>query len=99
MRRVLFFLIAASFLGTMVGCNTCGSRGCGQDNCSVRGGATGGRTHAHGICDCDHDDHCSSRSPWVRHGHAAPVTHVVPAPVGETVPVAPKVLPDGKLKL
>jgi hypothetical protein len=41
---------------------------------------------AHGVCDCEQDDHCSSRSPWVR-----------PAVPAESIPEPlPAKLPDGK---
>jgi hypothetical protein len=52
--------------------------------------------HAHGICDCEFDDYCASRSPWVRLG--AP-THVG-GHVGEPIPspLPGKVLPDVKSK-
>jgi hypothetical protein len=44
--------------------------------------------HSHGICDCEEDDHCSSRSPWV-HGSATGL----PEAIGEPMPAK---LPDGK---
>jgi hypothetical protein len=51
-------------------------------------------THSHGICDCDLDDHCTSRSPWVRtNTMAAPVQT---APVEKVAP--PQKLPDVKKK-
>ena len=43
---------------------------------------------SHGVCDCVIDDHCSSRSPWIRLG----------GPVPESIP-APMVLPEVKNKL
>jgi hypothetical protein len=35
--------------------------------------------HMHGICDCDYDDHCVTRAPWLRNG-GAPVYESIPAP-------------------
>jgi hypothetical protein len=61
-------------------------------------------SHAHGVCDCEFDDYCSSRSPWVRFGPAGldvPVAAVpvTPAPGADFVPPAPaKSLPDLKKK-
>lgn len=47
--------------------------------------------HAHGICDCEEDDHCVTRQPWVQHGtHAAPVAPELIQP--------PAKLPDAKKK-
>ena len=45
--------------------------------------------HSHGICDCEYDDHCASRSPWIR--PMAPAPESIPAPEP-----APMKLPDGK---
>jgi hypothetical protein len=57
--------------------------------CGLLGSVAGcNLTHTHGICDCDIDDHCLERAPWLRTG--------VPS-VGETVPL-PSKLPDGKKK-
>ena len=41
-------------------------------------GAMSGCKHAcsHGMCDCEYDDYCSSRSPWIRYGGAPMVGHV-----------------------
>ena len=52
---------------------------------------SGSRSHAHGICDCEEDDHCASRQPWVQHGmhYGAPIE-------GETIKTPPTKLPDGK---
>jgi len=103
MRRLMFLLIAVSFLGPLVGCNTCGS-GCGlTSNCGTSGCSTGrcgagDRSHSHGICDCEHDDYCSSRTPWVRHGYTGIATPAS-APITEVIPAAPTKLPNGKMKL
>jgi hypothetical protein len=43
----------------------------------------------HGICDCDYDDHCASRSPWIRTGMLATPVEAVPAPAKE-MPSGPK---------
>jgi hypothetical protein len=105
MRRALFFLIAFSILGSMVGCNTCGSAGCGlssctTDRCSNGRCGVGGRAHAHGVCDCEYDDYCSSRSPWLRHGVSTPGMPVVTTgPVSEGIPPpTSKSLPELKGK-
>ena len=45
--------------------------------------------HSHGICDCEVDDHCSTRSPWVR--YALPISSS-----SEVIPNPPLKLPDGK---
>jgi hypothetical protein len=46
----------------------------------------------HGVCDCDDwDDHCATRSPWIRTSYGPPA----PAPMAEPIP-APSKLPDGK---
>jgi hypothetical protein len=42
---------------------------------------------SHGVCDCDIDDHCASRQPWVAMG-AAPA-------LGTPVEYAPAPLPKG----
>jgi hypothetical protein len=64
--------------------------------------------HWHGVCDCQYDDYCSSRAPWVRQGGAvAPTTEYVsptpgniesiPAPLPAKLPQSK--LPDAKSKL
>jgi hypothetical protein len=105
MRRALFFLIAFSFLGSMVGCSTCGSAGCGLSSrstgsCSTGRCGAGHRAHAHGICDCEEDDYCTSRSPWIRHGVSTPgVPIVTTGPVSEVIPPpTTKSLPELKGK-
>ena len=65
MRRMMFWLVAVSFLGSLVGCEL---------------------IHSHGVCDCEQDNHCRDRSPWVQ--FAAPTTTS-----SEAVPV-PKKLPE-----
>ena len=50
--------------------------------------------HSHGICDCEYDDYCASRSPWVRGNvMAAPVQTTT----GEKI-APPAKLPDVKKK-
>lgn len=52
--------------------------------------------HSHGICDCEFDDYCASRAPWVRGNgvHASPEEgYHAPAPV-----TAPATLPEVKSK-
>ena len=59
-------------------------------------------SHAHGVCDCEFDDYCSSRSPWVRFGpgYEAPPIDAIPAKAlpGEFVAPPAKALPDVKKK-
>ncbi|HZZ79184.1 MAG TPA: hypothetical protein VFE62_11735 [Gemmataceae bacterium] len=60
--------------------------------------------HWHGVCDCQMDDYCSSRSPWIRTGAVAPGLTPAPveyvAPPGTTVPAPmPAKLPDAKKAL
>ena len=86
--------------GCSSGCSTSGygGNGCRTNGCKFAGGGghvSGNLAHSHGICDCEYDDYCSSRSPWVRHGGVTPVGLPV-APV-EPIP-APSKLPDPKLK-
>ncbi|MBI3824103.1 MAG: hypothetical protein HY289_15655 [Planctomycetes bacterium] len=39
---------------------------------------------AHGVCDCDDDNHCQNRAPWVQHGvPIVPATELVPVPTKE----------------
>jgi hypothetical protein len=41
----------------------------------------------HGICDCEPDEYCSSRSPWIMHGSTAAVpSYTVPATIPESLP-------------
>ncbi|MBI1831804.1 MAG: hypothetical protein HYR84_10175 [Planctomycetes bacterium] len=80
MRYWMLLLAAVGMLGSAVGCQCTGSR-CGG------GWTPGGRAiNDHGICDCEDDNYCQSRAPWLR---MAP-------PAAESVPAAPKQLPDGK---
>ncbi len=66
MRRMMLWLIAVGFLGTLAGCRT---------------------MHAHGVCDCEEDNHCASRQPWLQ--------HVTPASA-ETIQTPPMKLPEAK---
>lgn len=36
-----------------------------------------GCSHTHGVCDCENDDPCANRAPWV-HGGGGPVTFQSP---------------------
>ena len=84
------------------GSNGCAPSGCRTHNgCGIGGGFGGGSAkygyhgHSHGICDCEYDDYCASRSPWVRHGGVMPVG----IPVAPTEPIpAPSKLPDPRAK-
>lgn len=58
-----------------------------------------GCCHTHGVCDCDIDDHCFTRQPWLRHGGVAqPIAgEAAAAPVRERMPAgeaAPARLPE-----
>ncbi len=44
----------------------------------------------HGVCDCDRDDHCAHRTPWVE--YSATPAPVIAAPLPAATP-APAVLP------
>ena len=56
-------------------------------------------THSHGICDCENDNHCESRAPWIQHGGAGTIIHSsANTTMPETVVVPPTKLPDGKKK-
>ena len=46
---------------------------------SFIGPLAGCRT-SHGVCDCEHDDHCSTRAPWLGHGSVAPAGEMIVAP-------------------
>lgn len=46
-------------------------------------------TQSHGVCDCDVDNHCYTRSPWLRQT----------PPTMESEPIeSPAKLPEGKKK-
>ena len=85
--RFLFLSLALVIVGSLTGCCSTGSS-CGRGgNCG--NGGHGGHGHTHGVCDCNVDDYCASRAPWVRFGGD------ITTPVAE--PVAPPTkLPDGK---
>src|SRR5437879_5389269 len=98
MRGLMLSMLALSWLGLLAGCQSCGSSGshgcgsgCGGGGCGARGGLGGdGTCLQHGICDCEMDDYCCTRSPWVRY---TPVS--LGAPIEALPPV--KELPKGKL--
>ena len=99
MRRLLSIFAVVVLSSFLVGCrasNGCGVGGCGSDSgCSAGcGGGRGPITHAHGICDNEYDDHCSTRSPWIR-------TSMTPAqaPISSESLTPPAKLPDGKKAL
>lgn len=87
------------------GCSTgsCGSGGCGLSAFGSRSGcgngcglsAWGRWMHSHGVCDCEYDDYCSSRSPWIRTNGGGIVHTPIAVPASEPIPT-PKVLPDSK---
>ena len=95
----------SSGCGSGCGAAGCGAGGCGAGGCGAGGCGAGcgigsrlgdGTCLQHGICDCDIDDHCLTRSPWVRYAPVALGIPVQPLPV-EPLPVPPKELPKGKL--
>ncbi len=98
--RLLFSVFSILLVSSVLtGCSS--TRGCGSDcdggSCGTSGCGTGcgigsrsPRSHSHGICDCAHDDYCTSRSPWIRMGGDA-------QPTMPSEPLAvPSKLPDGK---
>ena len=46
-----------------------------------------GCCHTHGVCDCEIDDYCTSRQPWLVHGPVAGLPGPLAAPVGEALPL------------
>lgn len=105
------------FGGWKHGCNDgCGSGGlfgghggCGNGLFGGHGGGCGDGLfggllhggHGHGVCDCDFEDHCYTRAPWVRVGYTGTIYNgtVGPVgPIGEPIPQPQKSLPDGKGK-
>jgi len=88
MRRLLFSLLAMSFMGVLMGCQTANC-GCGSRNiCGT-----------HGVCDCssDYDDNCAYRAPWAHQGapstdSAAPSSPTPMPEIREALPNAPKKL-------
>ena len=101
MRGLMFSVLALSWLGLVAGCQSCGSSGCssgcGSGGCGAGGCGAGWRglgsdaCRSHGICDCEIDNHCATRSPWL---HFSPVTLGTPV---EALPSPLKELPKGKL--
>jgi hypothetical protein len=48
---------------------------------------------SHGVCDCDFDDHCSTRAPWVHMaGHVAFGEHIGPV---QATPIPAPEMPKG----
>ena len=94
------------------GCGTGVAGGCGLRHGGSCGGYFGGYGNGHGadgskaclyhgICDCDIDDHCSMRAPWIRFapigaaGYNTPV-EAIPEPAAKDPPKElPKDLPKG----
>jgi hypothetical protein len=62
-------------------------------------GMLAGCCHTHGVCDCDYDDHCYTRQPWIGHSGAtaAAISHAMPIPVRTGDP-APLPLEKGKTR-
>jgi hypothetical protein len=93
--RQLFLTATILLLGSLAGCagpncGSCGGGSCGSGGCAG-GGSGAGWCKGHGICDCEMEDYCSSRSPWIRNGYsAAPPVEVIQPPAK---------LPDGKKNL
>ena len=100
MRRLMSFLAIVVISSVLTGCRGTGSCGTGCDTgCGTGGCGTGGRVHgkghAHGICDCEYDDYCTSRSPWIRVSASQPIQSAPTIPSSEPIP-APAKLPDVK---
>ena len=47
------------------------------------------RSWTHGVCDCDMDNHCFTRTPW-------PIARAAVMAPGEAIPAPATKLPDGK---
>ena len=81
-----------------------GAGGCGAGGCGAGGHGAGfglgghgdGTCLLHGICDCEIDDHCLTRAPWIRFTPVSLGTPIeaVPVPPKELPKVLPKDLPD-----
>jgi len=48
-----------------------------------------GCRHTHGVCDCEADDPCCTRAPWVQRGGAEPPTTMPMPETRETLPTTP----------
>jgi hypothetical protein len=62
-------------------------------------GSLGCCHHSHGVCDCEEDNYCASRAPWIQHGGAGGgvIQSSAPMSIPEVV-VPPTKLPEGKKK-
>lgn len=50
--------------------------------------------HWHGVCDCDHDDMCCTRQPWLMNGPShAVMPDAAPTTGPITMPAASEVVP------
>ncbi len=80
MRRLILSLLCVSWLAIFAGCHSTCNQGCNK-------GCHAGCTH--GVCDCEFEDHCSSRTPWVRHAPlvalGSPI-EAIPAPPAKALP-------------
>jgi hypothetical protein len=103
MRRLFFSVLALSWL-TIVGgcvctqsqsCDQSGDQGCGR-GCGGGLGRGSDRSWSHGVCDCELDEYCRMRSPWVRTAPAVLGTPVESIPAPMTPPA--KALPRTSLE-
>jgi hypothetical protein len=85
--------------GNRGGCSTCGHGGNGDSRRDQNYAATRGATACwHGICDCQPEDYCCTRQPWIVNcgAHATPpVPAIVPAPGAPPVPMVTTNNPSG----
>jgi hypothetical protein len=101
MRRLFLTVLGLSWLALLGGCVSA-RPGCDQgcnsgcsSGCCGRGNGSGVCTTSHGVCDCDTlmEEHCLSRSPWIRTVYpavlGAPV-EAVPPPTPAPATVLPK---------
>jgi hypothetical protein len=95
MRRLFLPFLCVSWLAIFAGCQSTCSHGCNTGcNSGFGRGSARGTACTHGVCDCEVDEYCSSRAPWIR--MAPPV--VLGAPI-EAIPAPPaKALPKPGLE-
>ncbi len=74
MRRLMSVVAIVLLSSVLAGCRSTShsnTGSCGREigcstGCETGGKARSPRVHTYGICDCEYDDYCSSRSPWIR---------------------------------
>ena len=107
MRRFLSIMVVVGSLASLVGCtsvNPCNSSSNSCNSCRSgllqKNGHNSGGGCVQGICDCEMDDHCLERQPWLCTGHAPFVGETIVTPPGK-LPIGGEVVPlpktpDGK---